>query len=596
MEKLKSILNAHPVVQMPKELAKLKNRILTLEISVTAFSDFLSFSIKLAQFAFAAGQNYIALIFLFGYFLKEVLKSSVDAFTNAQKNFFSTQQDAYIVENVSNMSNVVRGKIFTQKGNFSRIVTNAEIIITLKDYISYIWSYWQRIPVTIVNIITAFIMSIAILVTEFMQTQNIELTLIFSTILIICIITFSILFRIRFKFRKLFKKRFFELKKENEVLFNDVKNIEPLIKSEFSYRVQLLVANVNSKKSTEKEELTKLNLIEILRNLTLAFFMIAIIIVKLYTVGGVENLSVLVLSDILAISSVYSSILSKVTDILRSIEDINNTLKDAENLQDDFIKITQIYEAEISNQTITGNIKSICVEPFEFTYPGNNSVYKLQNHFPFTLQTGNAYLVYGHTGCGKSTFMHLLTGKIKIENGISPISYDGGSAAYLASIMHESNGKLGANQVLEELIFSQDLSTLNRPKMIEILKGTHIYYDILRNLGIKNIENDDRVLEYLENTTIEQYSSGQKQRLAIVKVLYNLSLHHKIVVFDESTNALDDATAKSVLKFMADYCQRDSERIVFFVTHQVEITKSITNGSITFKQNHFPIFEVITNV
>ncbi len=161
--------------------------------------------------------------------------------------------------------------------------------------------------------------------------------------------------------------------------------------------------------------------------------------------------------------------------------------------------------------------------------------------------------------------------------------------------MHESNGKLGSNRVLEELIFNQDLNTLNYNKMIEILKGTNIYYDILRNLGLKTPDNK-LVLDYLENTYIDQYSSGQKQRLAIVKVLYNLNSEHKIVVFDEATNALDDDTAKSVLSFMADYCQRDSLRIVFFVTHQIEITKEITDGSITFEQKNFPIFEVTPQV
>ena len=155
--------------------------------------------------------------------------------------------------------------------------------------------------------------------------------------------------------------------------------------------------------------------------------------------------------------------------------------------------------------------------------------------------------------------------------------------------------RLGANPVLQELIFSDDVSELNRERMIEVLHGTHIYEDVMRNIGL-TFNNDDKVLEYLNSTTIEQYSSGQKQRLAIVKVLYNLKSNHQIVVFDEATNALDDSTAISVLKFMANYCQNDMERIVLFVSHQVDLTKEITDGNITFVSKTFPVFDIVTEL
>ena len=131
--------------------------------------------------------------------------------------------------------------------------------------------------------------------------------------------------------------------------------------------------------------------------------------------------------------------------------------------------------------------------------------------------------------------------------------------------------------------------------MIEILHGTHIYEDVMRNIGLTQ-PNDKKVLNYLNETTLEQYSSGQKQRLTIVKVLYNLNESHQIVVFDEATNALDDKTALSVLKFMADFCQKDKERIVLFVSHQVDLTKEITSGNITFESKQFPIYDIKVEV
>ncbi len=592
--KLKKLLSAHSVVEMPKEVSHRKNVILTTGILSTFLIDLLSFSIKGAQFALVNGQALIALILFVCYFLRDTISAFVQTFTDSPKNIFDNQKNSYISTHVSNMANIVRGKVFTQQGCFSRIMSNSEVILILKDYITYIWAFWQNIPTAIANVITAIIMAITILITEFMQTQDLKTTALFCLLLIVCIIAFSILYILRFKIRKKYRHKYKELRKENEVLFNDIKNIEPLIKSEFAYRVKLVIENADTQKKAEKEEVAKLNFVQVCRTLIIAGFMIAITAIKINQIGGTSNLSAIVLTDILAISSVYSSILNKVAQILHFTEEIANIIKDAETLYPDFNNVCNVYEQEIQEEVLASfKVESITVKPFKFNYPGNNSVYEQKNKISFSLHSGSSYLVYGPTGCGKSTFMHLLTGKIKMSS--SPISYGNIKSAYLASIMHESNGRLGSNPVLEELIFSQDLHTLDKPKMIEILKGTNIYYDILRNLGLTS-NKDVKVLDYLAHTTIDQYSSGQKQRLSIVKVLYNLSSHHKIVVFDEATNALDDATAKSVLKFMADYCQRDLSRIVFFVTHQVDLTKEITNGSITFKQNHFPTFEVTASV
>lgn len=590
---IKELINAHPVVKMPDEINKRKNLILSTEIFFTAIGDFLSFSVKLAQLALLAGHNILALIMIIAYFLKSVLRSAVQSFTDAEKQLFNSQADAYITSNISQIANSVRGKVFKTKNGIFTVLENSEVIVILKDYINYIWLFFQNLPITIANIITAVVMLLGTFFIELKQSGNSN-SIIFLFLLIICIIIFIILYLVRIRVRKGYKYDLKEYKKKNEVLFNDIKNIEPLITEEFSFRSKLVINILKLTRLTEKAMVHKLNQIQVVKDLCLSLFMITIIIFKICSAGGVTNLSIELITDIIAISSIYSAILDKISSILDSLDRIKDTKLDAESLKSDFDSIIETLRKEEQYLISSKDISKIEVRPFAFSYPNPVSAYRLENKDSFILEKGKAYLVYGHTGCGKSTFMHLLTGKIKLET--SPIFYgNSDDKAYLASIMHESNGRLGSNPILEEIIFSNDPATLDESRLIDILKGTNIYFDIMKNLGLTT-EDDLRILEYLSTTTIEQYSSGQKQRLAIVKVLYNLNSTHKIVVFDEATNALDDKTAKTVLSFMANYCQKDMKRIVFFVSHQVKITREITDGEITFLQKSFPSYEVTVQI
>lgn len=590
---IKELINAHPVVKMPDEINKRKNLILSTEIFFTAIGDFLSFSVKLAQLALLAGHNILALIMIIAYFLKSVLRSAVQSFTDAEKQLFNSQADAYITSNISQIANSVRGKVFKTKNGIFTVLENSEVIVILKDYINYIWLFFQNLPITIANIITAVVMLLGTFFIELKQSGNSN-SIIFLFLLIICIIIFIILYLVRIRVRKRYKYDLKEYKKKNEVLFNDIKNIEPLITEEFSFRSKLVINILKLTRLTEKAMVHKLNQIQVVKDLCLSLFMITIIIFKICSAGGVTNLSIELITDIIAISSIYSAILDKISSILDSLDRIKDTKLDAESLKSDFDSIIETLRKEEQYLISSKDISKIEVRPFAFSYPNPVSAYRLENKDSFILEKGKAYLVYGHTGCGKSTFMHLLTGKIKLET--SPIFYgNSDDKAYLASIMHESNGRLGSNPILEEIIFSNDPATLDESRLIDILKGTNIYFDIMKNLGLTT-EDNLRILEYLSTTTIEQYSSGQKQRLAIVKVLYNLNSTHKIVVFDEATNALDDKTAKTVLSFMANYCQKDMKRIVFFVSHQVKITREITDGEITFLQKSFPSYEVTVQI
>ena len=192
MNKIYKLLYSNQIGKMPDEIKHRKNIILTLTIISTLFLDILSFSIKGAQAALAADMKSLALTLMVLYFIRQVVRSSIQIFIDNHKNILYSQEDVYISEKVSHISNVVRGKVFQKSNNSSLIMTNSEVIFNLKEYISYVWNFFQSYPIAISEILTALGLSIAILITEFVQTGNIQLTISFSVVLIVCIILFSL--------------------------------------------------------------------------------------------------------------------------------------------------------------------------------------------------------------------------------------------------------------------------------------------------------------------------------------------------------------------------------------------------------------------
>ena len=88
---------------------------------------------------------------------------------------------------------------------------------------------------------------------------------------------------------------------------------------------------------------------------------------------------------------------------------------------------------------------------------------------------------------------------------------------------------------------------MDEEKLLYILKGLLLYEEIS--------EKDKDVLRHLKNSSIGDNSTGQKQRLAIVRLLYNMDDTIQIIGFDEATNALNDAITLQTLNFIKEYCK-----------------------------------------
>ena len=265
----------------------------------------------------------------------------------------------------------------------------------------------------------------------------------------------------------------------------------------------------------------------------------------------------LLLLNNLMYKKIYSKIVRKIQRLIGVYEDYRERVKDIELYVPDvsliFETLAEEEKVEISKQS------EFSVPQFEVEYKIGEKSYKLINQSEFHLNLGDCVLLTGPTGCGKSTFMKMLTGKIKLGNIFKSRFF---------SVMHYSDTRLGSHDVLSEVVFGEDYV---EEKLLFILKGLHLYDEII-------LKNSD-VIEYLKNTKAENYSTGQKQRLLIARMLYNLTDEVQIVAFDEATNALNDAIAMQVISFIREYCK---EKLLVLASHQVDICEHFATKHFEF--------------
>lgn len=157
------------------------------------------------------------------------------------------------------------------------------------------------------------------------------------------------------------------------------------------------------------------------------------------------------------------------------------------------------------------------------------------------VEEGEFAFVTGRSGAGKSTYLRLLNGSIPADPGC--IFYRG--------------------IPLEEYqILPYRRQVLLVPQAVYLIPGTildnfHFYYDARRQQRI----DGERAAEFLRrcrldfpvDTSCDTLSGGERQRVFLAIFL---SLATDVVLLDEPTAALDEATARQVLANIKDYCKQ----------------------------------------
>ena len=178
---------------------------------------------------------------------------------------------------------------------------------------------------------------------------------------------------------------------------------------------------------------------------------------------------------------------------------------------------------------------------------------------------GNIYGITGKNGCGKSTFLRVMTGLD--DRGKSEIIFNG-------KILNKKDRLKNSSLVMQDV--NHQLFTDSVEEEIK--------------LGVKDLSQDrlDKVLFDLELTELKDrhpmsLSGGQKQRVAIASVLCKNS---RFIFFDEPTSGMDYKNMIRISKLIKEMSTKDN--IIFIVSHDNEFLNETADSILCLEEFKIP--------
>lgn len=195
---------------------------------------------------------------------------------------------------------------------------------------------------------------------------------------------------------------------------------------------------------------------------------------------------------------------------------------------------------------------------------GEGLMYAL-NHVSINVYEHDFLVILGGSGSGKSTFLNMLGGIDNVQSG--EIFVEG------EDIVKFNDKKLTLYRrntigfVYQFFNLINDITVLQNVMLAPGARNKEKALELIKRVG----------LEGKENKFPRQLSGGQQQRVAIARALNKNS---EILLCDEPTGALDDASGKAVLALLEEI--HNEGKTIVLVTHTKEIA-GMANRIITMK-------------
>lgn len=240
----------------------------------------------------------------------------------------------------------------------------------------------------------------------------------------------------------------------------------------------------------------------------------------------------------------------------------------------EFIKVSNIdfsYETYNYIQTYEKSIADTKIKKTASHVHINDDAKYVVDDFSYVFTKGNIYVLKGKNGTGKTTLIKLLIGLYEDERSgniyyndipIEQIDMIQARKTIIGYAEQEpllSEGSIYYNITYKEYAEAHpyDDSAFDHVDDVCVLNQFAPYIKIL------NMDNffKEKAPSFLINGNSSNLSGGEKQKLAILKVMYK---NPTVMIFDEPTSALDVETKKRFLRYIE---QIKEDKIIIIVTH-----------------------------
>ena len=166
-------------------------------------------------------------------------------------------------------------------------------------------------------------------------------------------------------------------------------------------------------------------------------------------------------------------------------------------------------------------------------------------------------VILGASGSGKSTLLNILSGLEKPDQG--EVLYDGENIASLSESKLTKFRKDHIAFIFQQYYLLQELTVEQNVKMGAHLAKNQDYLPIIETMGLK-----EKLHQYPS-----ELSGGEQQRVAIARAL---AKKPKVLFLDEPTGALDEATGRQILSYIAQM-KKELGFTLVMVTHNEHIAQ-----------------------
>lgn len=511
----------------------------------------LSFSMQALNYLVDLNLLLLSVIMLIVYISKGYLTGIIRSMINTNTNLWMQERMNESIIKAYELLMITRGKVWKN----GKLMESSVILSNSAAYISNRWDFISKF----LSIIFSVLMSLSMLIPMFFSLNG-KSSLFFIIILIIIIISKFIIEKFNIKTDNKLAEEETNISNYEHIQDNDIKNLDIINMKHYEYmknnskKVKGEALEISSKRTKNRNKWL------IVERFILVISVVALILHEVVVVGN--NISSITIVLIISNMTIFDTIISRVFEIFSERESLFKYLKTTLEHKKYFNIICRVYEREMKikeNKLSNRDIDFFFIDKGDISYLHSiGRKYKLHVPRKIKLAKGDRVLIEGSSGSGKSTLLKMITGKDDFK----------GYIPFVKSEICQIGNSLGSNDVLSEVTLGDQ--NLDREKLMTILEGLHLYSEF-------KLESSD-VFNFMKSTKSTDFSDGQRQRLVLARLLYNLEDDVLVIAFDEATNALNDEILELVMAFIIDYLKDD--RILIFSSHQVKIVEKYVNKKI----------------